>query len=514
MNLDLSFYMAVFMRRFHYFTLVFTLVSAAAIATAFLLPPSYRSESVLLVEGSQIPTTLAETTIQTAAVEQLQIIEQRLLTRANLLDIAKRFNVLENIQDMTADEIVEAMEDRTEINMRSGRDEATIVRVAFTADSANTSAAVVNEYVTLILKENVEIRTRRAGQTLEFFEQEVEDLGEQLGAASARIKDFQTQNSDALPNTLDFRLNQQTQLQNTVASIAREIESLKGQKDRLVAIFNTTGTVNTNTTGVQLSPEAEQLASLRDELSRALAVLSPENPRVKLLKKQIEQLEVIVKAQSPILTDGPDADPVETMLDLQLADIDSRIKSLEDQKAQATEQLAELTESIQRTSANQIELERLQRELDVVQGQYDTAVDRLKRAATGERIEVLSKGERITVIDAAVPPSKPTKPNRTLIAAGGIFLGALLGVGAIALIETMNHAVRRPKDLVRSFGITPLTTVPYVRTPGETVMRRSVISLAILLALAGIPALLYAIHLYYPIDLILARVAQKLGVGG
>ena len=41
MNIDFSYYFAVFLRRIHYFILVTALVTAAALAAAFLLPPSF-----------------------------------------------------------------------------------------------------------------------------------------------------------------------------------------------------------------------------------------------------------------------------------------------------------------------------------------------------------------------------------------------------------------------------------------------------------------------------------------
>ena len=58
MNLDLSFYFAVFLRRIHYFILVFALVTASALAAAYLLPPVYTARATLIVESPQIPGQL------------------------------------------------------------------------------------------------------------------------------------------------------------------------------------------------------------------------------------------------------------------------------------------------------------------------------------------------------------------------------------------------------------------------------------------------------------------------
>ena len=508
MNLDLSFYFAVFLRRLPYFIIIFALVSAAAIAAAFLLPPVYRANSVLLVESSQIPGALAAPTVQAQALEKLQTIENRLMTRTNLLDIAQRLKVFKDMAKMTPDDIVGAMRKNTRITKSAGRGQATIMTVEFEGESGPVVAGVVNEYVTLILNEDVATRTERAETTVDFFDQEVKRLSGELDAMSAKILDFQNQNADALPNTLQYRLGQQTLLQNTLATAERDISLLKDQKQQMIALFNATGQI-TGTTANQ-TPEARQLDQLRQQMNTYMATYSPTNPKVKQLQAQIDQLEAIVKAQQL----PPDAAAAQmSPLDIQLATLDTQIKALETQRQQLLDQLAVLKDSIDRTPANQIALDALNRDYQNIQQQYNTAVAKQAQAAAGEQMEVRSKGERISVVDAATVPDRPVKPNRVLIAGGGIVAGAGLGIAVIVLLELLNRAVRRPKDLIKAFGITPIATIPYMRTPSETMMRRSGFAAMLLVAVIGIPAIIYAVHVYYqPLDVLVDKVAAKIGI--
>ena len=177
------------------------------------------------------------------------------------------------------------------------------------------------------------------------------------------------------------------------------------------------------------------------------------------------------------------------------------------------EQLAVLKDSIDRTPANQIALDAMTRDLGNIQGQYNNAVAKLAAARSSEVVEAQAKGERLTVIEAASAPDSPTKPNRMMVAAAGVGGGAALGIALIVLLELLNRSVRRPKDLIKSFGITPLVTVPYIRTPNETMKRRSGFVVLLLLAVVGIPAVIYAVHVYVaPLDYIFAKVADKLGI--
>jgi uncharacterized protein involved in exopolysaccharide biosynthesis len=380
--------------------------------------------------------------------------------------------------------------------------------VAFEGETGQAAAGVVNEYNTLILNEDVATRTSRAEDTVEFFNQEVARLSGELGIMSAKLLEFQEKNADALPNTLQFRMGQQTQFQANLTTVESNIAVQSDQKARMIALFQATGQL-TGTAAAQ-TPEAQQLNQLRQQMNTFIATYSPTNPKVKQLQAQIDQLEAIVQAQQlPPDAAGSQMSP----LDVQIAAIDTQIQALEAQRTQLNEQLAVLKDSIDRTPANQVALDALNRDYANIQQQYNTAVARQAQAAAGEQIEIRSKGERISIVDAATVPDSPAKPNRILIAGGGIFAGAGLGIAAIVLMELFNRAVRRPKDLIKAFGITPIATIPYMRTPSETMMRRSGFAAMLLVAVIGIPALIYAVHVFYqPLDLIVAKVAAKLGI--
>ena len=178
MNIDLAFYLAVFRRRLPYFLATAFLITALSLAIAIVLPPQYESQAKLLLESSQIPDAMAAPTVQAAAVEKLQILEQRLMTRENLLRIARERNVFEDIAKMTPSDIVSEMAKRTDISIRGGQQQATLMHVTFTARSGEVANAVVTDYVTLVLAADVDVRIESAKETLEFFQQETKRLSD------------------------------------------------------------------------------------------------------------------------------------------------------------------------------------------------------------------------------------------------------------------------------------------------------------------------------------------------
>lgn len=515
---NLSFYFSIFRRRFAYFLVVATILSAISVTIAYTLPPAYVSKMVILVESPQIPEELAASTVRTPAFEKLQITQQRLLTRANLLDIARRVGVLPNIDKMNPDEIVEAMRARTTIRITGGRrQEAPLMTISFEATKARATAEVLNSYLTLIQQQDNEYRKGRSGETLDFFAQEVARLSDELEEQSARILAFKQANVGALPESLTFRLGEKSELQDRLGQTNRDISDLKSQRQRLMQLFEVTGQVDTPT-NAQLSPEEQQLIDLRRQLDEALVVYSETNPRVKLLRGRITQLEGrLVTPEEPdsegSAPESEPGEPIPAMLTIQLSDIDSRIAQLEEYKVAIQAQLDTLNDSITKTPEVSITLEVLNRKYSSIEYQYGQAETRLSQAETGDRIETRSRGQRMTVIEQPSIPSKPTKPNRLKIAGGGSALGIIAGIGLIFLMEILNTTARRPEDIIKRLGITPLTTIPYTRTRGQLFRQRSAKLLLILLILGGIPAAVYAVHLYYlPLDLIADKVMNKMGV--
>ncbi len=265
---------------------------------------------------------------------------------------------------------------------------------------------------------------------------------------------------------------------------------------------------------VPQTAEAKQLQSLRDQLAAMLVVLSPQNPKVKMLESQIAALERVVAAQSPsAVPSSSGAAP--SALDIQLADIDGQLKYLDSLKTQITAELEALRLSIEATPGNAVTLDTLERDRTNTRAQYDQAVANKARAETGDTIEALSKGQRISVIEQAVAPREPTRPNRPLIAAAGVGSGLIGGIALIVLIELLKGAIRRPADITAKLGITPFATLPYLRTAGQVRRRWAIIGLGFAVVLLAIPAGLWAVHTYVaPLDLLLDRVMQKIGLAG
>jgi uncharacterized protein involved in exopolysaccharide biosynthesis len=510
MKSELRFYISILLKRLPIVVVLTALATALAAYVAVTLPASYRSEALLLVEAPQIPDDLASSTVQNNAPEQLDIIQQRLLTRANLLDIANELNVFPNRASMVPDDVVDLMRANTSFQSAFGRDRATTLTISFTAQDPTTTATVVNEYVTRVLEENVQLRTGLAEQTLDFFEQEVARLGEDLSRQSARILEFKNNNIGALPEGLEYRMSRQAMLMERRSQLERDLSSVQDMRDRITQIFQTTGQLP-GSAQERMSPSQQALLEARRELETARSIYSETNPRVRVLVARVQQLEREVAGVSG--SAEASGDPTTALFDMQMSELDAREAFINEQLTLVSEELAQIEEAIVRTPENAITLQALERDYENISIRYNAATQRLATAAVGERIELTSKGQRITVLRQAVVPREPTSPNRPLIVAAGLAAGLGLSGALVVLLELLNRTVRRPADLTRALQISPLGTLPYIATSTETVKRRGALLALVALLAVGLPAGLYLLHVeYMPLDLLANRAMSRIGL--
>src|SRR5262245_34317832 len=80
-------------RRALYFLIPFVLVAAVGAAVVMTLPAVYSAQATILVESQRIPSDLVKSTITALATERLQVIQQRVLTRDNILAIVDKFGL-------------------------------------------------------------------------------------------------------------------------------------------------------------------------------------------------------------------------------------------------------------------------------------------------------------------------------------------------------------------------------------------------------------------------------------
>lgn len=413
-GLDLHQYLAILRRRWLFLVVPFVLILVGGLVVVALKRPIYLAEGKILVESQQIPTDLVRPTITATANERIQVIEQRIMIRDNLMSIVDKFNMFAGQRShLSTTQLLDMMRQRTHIatyalnNGRHGTGLTIALTIGFEYEQPQTAMLVANELITIILAEDARNRASRAQETTNFLANEVKRLEKGLGAIDAQIAEYKK-------------------------------------------------THNTETNSQKMSL---QLALVMAELQEKRAVFSKSHPDVIRLQRQLDVLE---KAAA------------------QTAQVETGLETLQSQRA-------------------------------TIQRQLESATEKLSAARLGENLERAQFSERLEVLEQAILPQKPFKPNRKKLFAMVFGLALAAGIGCVLLMEMLDGSIRGTRDVYAVAAPSLVQGIPYIATKKELVRQKALLIAGALSLLAMAIASLAIVHYFVrPLDQLLASLVSHL----
>ncbi len=502
----------VLRRRALYFLVPAVALAVAAVAVVMLLPARYTAQGVILVESAQIPTDLVRSMISSYAQERIRMIEQRVMTRDKLLQIADKYAIFPKDTGLSATERVLKMRARLKVGLittaasNPQRDGTIAFTISYTDRSPDIAFQVANEFMSMFLTEDVRARTSGASNTTEFFEQEVQRLAQAVDAIEDKIAAFKAANAQALPeylkmhmDLLDRATRDMSANEATIASLDEEIRFLETQLATYFAGATTQG-----------GPAAE-ISRLKTELAQLRSVYKDAHPNVRGIRQQIAALEAqlrpskdIQNLQSELKTarddlktakeTSPDGDPqiaaksaaidelqrklsdlvsreasagggdfMSAQLQGRIAVAQSRREQLVDQMDESRKTMADLKSRIERTPEVERELQALTRDYDNVYKEYQEVQDKQQQAQLAENLEDNQKAEKFSILEPAQRPEEPSSPERVKLSILGVFAAFAAGAAAATGVEFLSPTIRGRHHLTGIAGAHPIAVIPNFR---------------------------------------------------
>ena len=301
-QMEFNDYLQIAKRRKLYFALPFIIVFGISAAIAFLLPASYRSEATLIVERQTIPQNLIATTVTGYVQEQIQQIRQRLVTPANLTDIAEKFHLYPTEYGNDPISVVELIRENMEVvmvevnatdpNERGTRVATIAFTVAYSAKTPETAKAVATEFAQRYLEESKVGRISQTKEVSGFISIEVERQRTELERLEALIADFKQEHTDELPELIatNMRLYEKTELdidrtEQLIRTLHDRIDAAKAE----LSLTRPYKEVRTEQGNVILSA-SERLAALTAQYLNATARYSSQHPDIIRMTREIRVL--------------------------------------------------------------------------------------------------------------------------------------------------------------------------------------------------------------------------------
>ncbi len=540
----------------------------------FVWPNAYTSTAVILIEDPDIPPGLVPTTVTTFAAKQIQYINQRVMTRSNLVEIIEKFDLFPEerkylptlllVGDVEKDMSIDIIDVQQQGAGGQTVTSTIAFRLGFESADPQIARQVANELVSLYLAENVRARTEQTAETSDFMQAEVDRLDAEVKGLEAQISDIKRDNKGSLPELNAFNMQLLNTLTNDISEIDRQIQSIYENRIMLDAELAKLSPISTTVTpdGRPISSPEDQLKALQTELSRLQGRYSPDHPDVKRVSRDLaavraqlganidlDQIEAnlaearlkLAKAEASYTPDSPQVqqarrlveslaaeaamprsrgvgsmepdNPIYIQVRAQKEMLGSSERSLVTKQAELRARRADIERKMVQSSDIEKDLSALFRRLNTATFSYQKARDSLVTAKMGQALETQSKGERFALVEPPDLPLLPSSPNRPVLLALLIVLVFAAGLGWPQVAESMDAAIYSARAIERVQGAPPIAEIPLIVTTEDRKRDRNVRVGALLIAPVIVAVILALIHfLWIPLDILWYVGLRRLGM--
>jgi uncharacterized protein involved in exopolysaccharide biosynthesis len=556
--------------------LLATGILVAGLLGIFLWPNAYTSSAVILIEDPEVPPGLVPTTVTTFAARQVQYINQRVMTRTNLANIIEKFDLFPEerkylptlllVPDVEKAMKIDIIDVQQGQQQRGPQQQNTTIafRLAFEHESPQTARQVANELVSLYLAENVRARTEQTAQTSQFMQEEVDRLDAEVKDLEAQIAAIKQANEGALPELVNFNMQNIAALDRDILEIDRQIQSITENKIMLDAQLASLSPVATTVLpdGKPVVAPEEQLKALQTQLAMMEGRYSPDHPDVVRTRRDLAAIQAqlganvdltntnadllaarteLAKARENYGPDHPEVqalerrvaaledrstasrgtdmgslkatNPVYVQIKGQRETLAANERSLRAKQAELRAKRADLERKTLRSSDVEKDLSALYRKLNTATASYQAARERAFTAKMGQALETQSKGERFTLVEPPDLPLVPSSPNRPVLLALLLVLVLAVGLGWPQLAESMDQSVTSARVVERVQGAPPIAEIPFIETEEDRVHDTRVRTTALFIAPGLVLIAAVLVHFFViPLDVAWYVILRKLGM--
>jgi polysaccharide biosynthesis transport protein len=421
-----------------------------AVALSLLLPPRYRSSTLILVAPDQMPTEFV-TNMNTEKIgRRLQTLRQEVQSRTRLERVAREFDPYGMLGKKPLIDTIERMRDAVTVSVK-GNDAFTI---EFEHSDPKMAMLVADRLTTLFMEEVVGSRERQVSTAYEFIEKQMQEARTSLEEKEAALREFKERYMGQLPEQVQANLATLQRLQLEQQTTA---DGLRKATDALL-LLESTGGRSGGGPGTVSPPDS--LDAMRALMAQLKTRYTDQHPDVRALQSRIDQLEKAAASAEP---GAPIVDPVAAALEMRKREARLEVQSLRARLVEVDKSIAAFQARVEAAPRREQEILGLTRDYQKLSENYTQLLTKKLDAEMASRLEAQEKGQQFRILDPAFLPERPSFPNRGLFAVAGLLAGILLGVGLAVVIDVLDPTMKDADSVRASFTFPVLAVIPYVK---------------------------------------------------
>jgi len=439
-----------------------------------VLPDRYEAMTRIYVETENLLTPLLRNiAVQTDVQKELEVLERTLLNRNNMAQVAHVTDMDLDVQtDFDKEQLYNSLSKRISIRAEGQN----LFTVSFTDSNPQLAKKVVETLLNIFVETNMGQSRTSMESARNFIENQIAEYEQKLKQADQRLADYKAEHLDVLMATganFAVKLDGMRQDENLArsklsdATVARDQirSSLASTPQFLEIEAQPQIIIGGGSGGSPRSVVQQRRQALADLQSR----YTEHHPDVIAAKRALEEAEADLKNDQADRKAGGSgrgnlSNPVYEQLRLRLAQADSEVAQAQSHLNLVSQELQRLQGFAGTAPKVEVDLADLSREYGVIKSKFEELLARRESARISEAVEASGDKVQFRIVEAPQVPSRPTFPNRPLLAAA--VLVAALGAGCVLvfLIHKFDDTVNTAALLTAEFNVPLLGTISRVES--------------------------------------------------
>lgn len=420
-----------------------------------LWPKTYEASSTVVIERGALADPLIKGAGVSIGIEERLRNLKNLITSRALLDRVSR-NVGAAAGGDAPEGLSEDLRRNITVTVKSPRGverETDMFTISYAGSDPRTVRDAVNTLIREYIEESLQYRRADAFGAHEFIRARLMEYKAKLEESDTAIRAFRERNPKLALQSESALLGRVEAFQTGRIDADIKMKELLRKREHIQK---------------QLSGE---LQSRMDQLNARLALLltsyTERYPEVVKIRAEIEELKRSAGPPPHGPNSGAPAEavppgPLHQELQEELVKTAAEIESLKARTAELAQQQREAQGMLGRVPQEQEIWTKLQRDRNVYQGIYDDLLQKLEQARVARDIEHTATASTFRVVDPAVLPTHPVKPNRAALIVLGLLLGATTGIGAAFLLEKLDYSYKDEETIERELKLPVIASIPQI----------------------------------------------------
>ncbi len=309
-----------------------------------------------------------------------------------------------------------------------------ILKVSYLDPDPKLAADVVNAIAQVYIDMSVAMRSEEASKSVEFIDQQLKSIQEDLDKAEKKVQAFKASSGVVSLDAESMKVfNKITDADKQLTQLDLEKKQLDfARKSLKESIDSGKNYIPSDPVG---APAAAKLADLEAQKKALLVAYTVDHPQVKAVQDQIDGIKRNL-----------------------LSVYESTLKNLAKQGSNMTPFLAGYEGQLRKLPEKERELAALMRQTKVTSDLYTFLLQKHQEL----RVTKAATVSNINVIDPAVVPLTPIKPNKQKNLMIGLILGLLFGTGLAIFLEYLDDTIHDIEEAKRMLEIPLLAVIPHI----------------------------------------------------